>query len=294
MEKIQKEELNKRLYFAFKFIILILLIIIQVVYPDFYHEYRIPKNLIESFLFLLTYLLVIGLSRMVLVYLYLKKHKKTNDFKDNFVLGVNQISSILSFFGIFISVLGLLNIEVKEFFTSISIIAAAIAILSKDYISNMINGMILMFSKQLALNENVKIGNHTGKIVDITLLNVQLLNDDNELIYVPNNYVFANDVVNYTKKNKKFSLEFELSPEQIRSFDEFNSYLQNNLKLYNKYIKNETIKLVVGKITKDFILFKYQFLFIKHSTEIEKEIKRLLGEKVLEYISEGNKISVTN
>jgi small-conductance mechanosensitive channel len=291
-EKLQKEEVNKRFYFGFKALLLAGLIFIQLKYPNFLQEYLITADLSKAILFLLTYLLVIGMGRLSLVYFYLKKHKRTNEFKDNFVLGINKIASLLSTVGYFLAILAFLDIEVSKFFTSISIVAAAIAILSKDYISNMINGMILMFSNQLSLNDNVKIGNHTGRIADITLLNIQLVNEDDDLIYIPNNFIFANDVINYSKKNKKFTVEFELAHNQIHSIGDLENYLEKIIKPYTRYIKPESVILNVHRINKEFILLKFQFIFFKPSTEIEKEIKQLVNQKILEYLSNSNVINV--
>src|SRR5699024_4638319 len=144
--------------------------------PRITTDYGISSHIIDAVLFYITAHMVLSFARLVLVYLYIKKSGRPHEFKDNFILGISQIANILSFVAFVIALFLLFNINARDFFTSISIVAAAIAIISKDYVSNMINGMIIMFSDQLSLEDYVKIGTHKGKIVNITLLNTHLLN----------------------------------------------------------------------------------------------------------------------
>lgn len=88
----------------------------------------------------------------------------------------------------------------SKLFTSLSIVFAGIAILTKDYITNMVNGMIITFSGQLSIGDNVRLGKQRGKIVDITLQNIHMLNDDDDMIYIPNNLLLSSEVVNYTRR----------------------------------------------------------------------------------------------
>src|SRR5690606_11041092 len=144
------------------------------------------------------------------VRLYLRK-KSHDPMRSNFVLGINRIAEILNV-GIFIiSFMLLFGRDPLEFFTSITIVAAAIAIVSKDYITNMINGLIIMFSDQLTLGDIIRIGDQEGKITDVTLLNIVLTNEDSDLVMVPNNLLLTAQVVNHSKQHiKKLTFEFDM------------------------------------------------------------------------------------
>jgi small-conductance mechanosensitive channel len=166
-------------------------------------------------------------------------------------------------------------------------VAAAIALLSKDYISNMINGMILMFSDQLSIHDDVKIGEHKGKIVNITLINVHMLNEDNDLIFVPNNAVFTTDVVNYTKHNGyKVSLEFELQKAQAQYLPEMEEFIKESLKTYAKFIGYSTIEFRVTKISLYSVSLKLQFALLANNKQLEKEIKKYVFEQIIKFISQ--------
>ena len=285
-QSVQQKEGRKRIIFFLKLLFFVAIIFIQIRYPEITKDYGISSYSINAALFYISAHMVISFSRLFLVYLYLRRSGRPNEFKDNFILGISQIANILSFFVLVFSVFMLFNINVKEFFTSISIVAAAIAIISKDYISNMINGMILMFSDQLSLEDYVKIGQHKGKIVNITLLNIHLLNDDDDLVYVPNNAVLSSDIVNFTKRNiKKITVEFELNEAHIKEYDNLASQFNEILKPHQKNVKEGSPVLKVMSIHKDFVNLKYQFLLTKRNRELEREIRRRINEVIIQTIS---------
>lgn len=286
-ERISAEESRKRLLFALQLVGFIAVLYITFHYQLLDYLNGVTSRIIRAILFYITTSLVITFSRLILVYWYIKKNRRQEDFKDNFIIGINKISSILSFLALIISLFVLFNVGIIQFLTSISIVAAAIALLSKDYISNMINGMILMFSDQLSINDDVKIGEHKGKIVNITLINVHMLNEDNDLIFVPNNAVFTTDVVNYTKHNGyKVSMEFELQKDQGCHVPEMELYIKECLRAYTKLIGYSTIEFRVTKISLYAISLKLQFALLANNKQLEKEIKKYVFEQIIRFISE--------
>jgi small-conductance mechanosensitive channel len=229
--------------------------------------------------------LIVALSRLVIVSLYIRKHKLNDEIRNNFILGIDRVAAVINTLILIIAVLSLFEVSLPQLFTGISIVAAAVAILSKDYISNMINGLIIMFSNQLSLNDYVKIGDNKGMITDITLLNIHLVNDDEDLVYIPNNMVLNTDVVNYTKQLiKKATIEFDISTRQRNLIFELEDYLRESMEAYAGYLKNESQVLKIYKINKDSIQLKYQFIFLKEDREIERQIRRMVPRKVIEFL----------
>src|SRR5690606_39719289 len=78
-------------------------------------------------------------------------------------------------------------VNYRTFFTSISIVAAANAIVSKDYIVDIVSGILLSFSSYIKTDDYIKTGENSGKVIDMTLSKILLLNDDDDIIAVPNN-----------------------------------------------------------------------------------------------------------
>ena len=151
------------------------------------------KFYFETFTGIVIFLLLVDLFQFIVTQLY--RRRKRLHGEDNFTVGIGHIYNILVGFTIISGIFGMFRVDFKEVITSLSIFFAGFAILTKDYISNLINGMILTFSGQLSIGDQVKIGENRGKIVDITLSNIHLLNDDDDYITIPNNMVFLSQVV---------------------------------------------------------------------------------------------------
>lgn len=190
-------------------------------------------------------ILIIGLYTFKFFTLWVYRRRNNIKGKDNFTIGINTIYYIFLSIILVLLVMVLLRVNVKEFFTSISILAAAIAIVSKDYISNAINGMILMFNNQLSINDHIQIGEHKGKIVHISLLNVQLVNEEDDIIFIPNTTVLSHDIINFSKgESRKASMEFTISAQAVESIDMLEQHLNKALSL-DENIEKDTFKLKI-------------------------------------------------
>jgi len=286
-EKLKHQETRKRFYFIFKLLLLVFLLFFQNDVIEFIKlRFTDDTAFLNAFFIYLTGHLIIAFSRLILVNFYIRKHKLKENVKNNFIIGINRIAEVLSAIILLLAIFTLFDIDLVKFFTGISVVAAAIAILSKDYFSNMINGFIIMFSDQLSVNDYVKIGEHKGKIVDITFLNIHLVNEDEDLIYIPNSTIFTNDIVNFSKQAvKKVTIDFEIKPDQIFLLQQLENQLIEALSDWELYIKKGSYITKVGKITKDVIQVKFQFILKKENREIEKQIRRLLPRKIVENIN---------
>lgn len=244
-------------------------------------------RLFEATVLYITAHLVVSFARLAIVGLYMRKKHMRRDSKDNFIIGINRIASMFSFFAFVICAFLIFEIDVKDLFTSISIVAAAIALISKDYVANMINGMIIMFSNQLSLHDYIKIGDHRGRIVDITLINIHLVNEDEDLIFIPNTVVLSSNVVNYTKRRiKKITIDFELHEKKLDDLPKLELYLKTGLKEYHGYIKKDSYNLKVVQISKDAFTLKFQFITLQPNKEIEREVRKKIFHLIVSFIHE--------
>jgi small-conductance mechanosensitive channel len=206
--------------------------------------------------------------------------------KDNFTIGVNHISKILyGLFGITL-VLSIFNISVKEAFTTLSLIAAAVVLMTKDYISNLINGMYLTFARVITIGDQVMIDKHKGKIVDITLTNVQLLNEDDDMIFIPNNLVFTKEIINYTRRElKKTTLEFEADPKKVTDIAALESELIEVLKPFHHEIQPGSFALKTSSVRVEALQLKFQYILKDpFNKELDKKIRRFLIREVVKRV----------
>eukprot|EP01132_Coremiostelium_polycephalum_P017347 gene17347-20783_t len=188
----------------------------------------------------------------MIIFWYVKKHKLKSNIKDNFILGINRIVSILNTVFFVLAFMIFLGIDPIKFLTSITIVAAAIALTFKDYITNMINGLIIMFSDRLSLGDHIKVHDIEGKIIDITLINMILQNEDNDMVIIPNSVAFSSVIVNQSKQNiKKLSVEFQMSLHFGYTPDYLENHLRDVVKPFATYIALDGLTVKTFAINKD-------------------------------------------
>src|SRR5690625_7802296 len=104
---------------------------------------------------------------------------------DNVILGLKNIYYLFFATSIFISLLSFFEVDFMTFFTTISIVAAAIAIITREYIGDIISGIMLSFSSYLNSNDFVKISEVTGNIIYFTYINIFMLIVEYNIIIIP-------------------------------------------------------------------------------------------------------------
>lgn len=255
------------------------LIYTNINYPEYFADrLRVVERFMHGLYVFLGGNIVISLMQIIIRSWYIRRHNITNIQRDNFLLGVKRVSSVLN--GGF--VLAGVAVGVGVTVTNITIVAAAIALLSKEYITNIINGLIIMFSDQLSLGDQIKVGEFQGKILDITLVNVVLQNDDDDIVIVPNTMIFNTLIVNQSKQNiKKMTIEFEMDLKFFATPSELESQLKDALQPFTSNITANSFSLKTLEIKKDLCRFKVQFLIPRHDKEMERRMKRAITTEIL-------------
>jgi len=231
-----------------------------------------------------------GLSLVVRLLAMIYRHRKHLAYnkKDNVTIGLSNISIMVVTVYAIISSFELIGLSPKDIFTSLSIVAAAFAILSKDFITDIISGIVISFSKEISIDDFVKVGDLRGKIIDINITKTALLNEDDDIIFLPNSTVFRGDIINYTKKQiKKTSIDFEVPTGSFHSVDELEDQLIKSLSEYHHLIEPNSYLLRVVHIRKDYISFKFQYSLVQFTREMERQIKRKCVRSVVKIIYQG-------
>jgi small-conductance mechanosensitive channel len=236
--------------------------------------------------------ILISVGWIITIFWYLQKRRLQKLTRDNFVLGINRITSVLNTVFLLIASLIFFGQKLSELFFSLSIAAAAFALLSKDYITNMINGLIIMFSDQLSLGDQIKINEYRGKVLDITLVNVVLQNEDDDIVLIPNSVIFSSMVINQSKQNiKKLTIEFELDLKHHASPEMIEKELKTILLPFSSNITDSSFSLKIQEIKKDAVHYKVQFLMQRPDKETERKIRRLLNSTILSF--SGREVNTT-
>ena len=247
------------------------------IFQDFLTNYPGMNSLHTAILFLLGGNILISLVRLITARIYLSK-AKDEKFHGNFLLGISWISNILNSLVFVIALMLAFDIQPLEFLTSLTIVAAAIAILSKEYVTNIINGLIMMFTDQFSLGDTIRVGETQGVIEDITLLNIVLKKDDGYKTMVPNNLILNAQVTNFRiLEQKKIEFPFELAHGFKYDLATIKALLEKNFskRLEEKSISNLTITL--QNIQKEFITLKISFeTAFENEAKVQSEIHEFL------------------
>ncbi len=223
-------------------------------------------------------ILILGLYMLKFFTLFVYRRRNKIKGKDNFIIGINTIYYIFLFILLMLLIMVVMRVNIKELFTSISIIAAAIAIVSKDYISNAINGMILMFNNQISINDHIKIGEHKGKIIHISLLNVQILNEEDDIIFVPNTNLLSQDIINYSKSGStQVNMELSIDADHLGSFDDLEKYFTTKLN-EDSNIEVNTFKLKLLEVMNRKARIRVEVNLLNKDSKSERRFKKIITE----------------
>jgi small-conductance mechanosensitive channel len=94
--------------------------------------------------------------------------------------------------------------------TSAGIIGIVLGFALRDSLSNVFAGISLFMDEPFKIGDIIKIGDLNGRLYDIGLRSTQIKTFDNNLIVLPNNYVAASNIINYTKKDPKIRVKTEV------------------------------------------------------------------------------------
>ncbi|MFM9950266.1 MAG: mechanosensitive ion channel family protein [Saprospiraceae bacterium] len=276
----------KYLILLSKLLVLGLLIAAEITRNEWKGRLSAP---LANFTFVLLDFLVFAFAANLLIVLlsafYRKQKKIPRGSADNVIRGLENIYYIILTGSVIMTVLGFWGIDYARLFTSLSIVAAAIAILAKDFIAEIISGIIISFSREVHIGDYLKIGDYKGKITDINFTKIALLNDDDDVIFIPNSTVFSSEIINYTKKGiRRVNIEFEVNIQHLKTIEALEADLIETLADYHKHIEKNSFVLKTAKIKKDSLDLKFQYVLYRIDRDLEREIRRKTVRRIVNYV----------
>ncbi|MCC6817254.1 MAG: mechanosensitive ion channel family protein [Saprospiraceae bacterium] len=261
--------------FVFKLLVLCLLIIFQKsIFNGYTYPEYISTNLVVKIYYFAIFWLSINLVIRTIQFFYRKRKKYGIKFSDNVIVGLQNIYYILVFSGLGITLLGFAGVELKELVTALSIVAASIAIITKEIALDILCGIQFSFSKEIAIGDYVKIGEQQGEVLDINITKIILLNENDDIIYIPNSKAYYAEMINYTQKElRKYNVEFAISPQLSLSLEQFRKLVDKVLLEYIDYLDDEEINLKITGIKNHEIGYKVQFKLNQVNPRMANEIK---------------------
>lgn len=201
------------------------------------------------------------------------------------LLGIDNIRILVFSMAVVVLVLGFFGIDPKTLLTGLSIVAAAIAIVTREYITNIIGGIAISFSDEISIGDYIRMDAFKGRVTDITITRIALLTNDDEIVYIPHTKIFTSEVVNYTKSGiRRVSIEFEISIEALTTVETFEQDLIENISEYHDHIESGSFWLKIQEIHKDSVGMKFQFVLKAINRRLELEIRKKTVRTIVNHI----------
>jgi len=230
------------------------------------------------------FLLIINLIASSFKYFYSRRRGVSLNYKNNVHFGIDNIAKLLIGLGLVIALFGAWGIDIKSLFTSLSIVAAAIAIISKEFINDFLIGLYFSFSKDFEINDYVNLEEQKGKIIEIGMLKIKLLNDDDDIVVIPNSKIYANEIVNYTKRDLRLmSIDFQMDITKVDNIVLLEQELISSLMSYSEYIEENSYNLKIVEMKKDYIDLKFQYKLRKLDRDLQRDIRKRTVRRIFNF-----------
>lgn len=252
-------------------------------------------NIIGTIVGFIIYMLVIDLLRRFAFYFFNRNNPKGGYRNTNFAYGTNNIFKFMVGLGLIVFIFSLFGIDLKTLLTSLSIVAAALVLMTKEYLNDFIYGLYFSFSDEFEIKDYVLINDQKGRILELSMFKVKLLNDDDDLVIIPNSKVFNNDIINYTKRDiRSLSIDFQIGLAAFDTVENLEHDLVDALEEYKNYLVPDSFNLKVKEVKKDYLEIKFQYTLKDMDRDVQKKIRKKTIHSVLTYVTKKQRNLIQN
>ncbi|MCK9224108.1 MAG: mechanosensitive ion channel family protein [Candidatus Muirbacterium halophilum] len=126
---------------------------------------------------------------------------KFNDARDTFFNLIGDIIFFCGLLAIILVIFKFFGIDLKGIIAGMGLTGFVLGMALKDILSNLVSGMIILFTKPFNIGDSVIIGGKQGIVYEINLRHI-LLTNESDLILVPTASAFSSTIVINNKKNE--------------------------------------------------------------------------------------------
>ncbi len=233
--------------------------------------------------------IVINVTRVIMLRYYLRRKQLPSGHKDNFTTGIKRLSTLLAHVFFFFVLLYLLGIQITQFFTSISLVAVALVLLFREYLANFISGIVALFTDDIQLGDYIEVAGFKGKVVDITLLHVELQSDAGDITYIPNATVSTKEVTNYSKReNKVVSAEFTIPKSVLKHQGKLEVDIRKRLEeVFGDVVSHDKVRFLSEKVDKDSVVFSVKIPFTRYTRDRDRDAKQAVAQMVIPVLAKA-------
>lgn len=154
-------------------------------------------------LFMAIIILIVGLWMVNILSKVIKKAMQRSDIDLSLQSFLSSFVSILLKILIFISVAGMLGIEMTSFIAILGAAGLAIGLALQGSLANFAGGVLILLFKPFKVGDFIEIQNHSGSVKEIQIFSTVLTTPDNKTIIIPNGNLSNNSIVNYSQQENR-------------------------------------------------------------------------------------------
>lgn len=258
----------------FKLIFLFVVGILWYLNYDFLKQSEFISKLVFLLFAYLFLNLVFTYGKLFFIHIHIAKNNLEKGTTDNLIVGIERVALFLNYLFFILLVINILIVNVRDLITSLSIVAVALVLIFKEYITNFLHGLNLMFSKNYRIRDTIKVGENKGKIMDLTFQNVEIKTDSGDSVYIPNTVFLTKEIINYSKSSlKNITVDITLLKENLLIFEEIKLELINSIfeRFKNNIVNIENITTSYSKVEKDTLVITFSLYMPKYSLNVDKQ-----------------------
>lgn len=131
------------------------------------------------------------------------KAMKRSDIDLSLQTFFSSFLSILLKILIFISVAGMLGIEMTSFIAILGAAGLAVGLALQGSLANLAGGVLILFFKPFKVGDYIEAQNYSGTVRGIQVFSTVLVTPDNKTIIIPNGNLSNNSIVNYSRQENR-------------------------------------------------------------------------------------------
>ena len=155
-------------------------------------------SILINILFIALYLLVAKILLNIISKLI--KRSKIDDTVKKFAISICRVAIYAV---ALIMILERFGVPITSVVALFGVIGVAISLSIQGSLSNLFNGIVLLFSKPFVIGDYVEVSGVSGVVDEVGLFYTLVQTVDNKMIYISNSEVFSAKIINYTKQSKR-------------------------------------------------------------------------------------------
>lgn len=124
---------------------------------------------------------------------------QSRNMERRLVRQIGLVSRYVIFLAAFVLILNFAGVTPTVLLTSLGIVGIAAGLAAQDLLSNLLNGVFLIFENTINVSDVVKIGDIYGVVRLIKLRTTEIRTFDNNIVSIPNTKLAQSNIINMTR-----------------------------------------------------------------------------------------------